>query len=86
MRDGALILCDMGMKFTATSLSHSAGIVPLLAPSAGSMMNAVLFTALGAGAHPALLLLHDLLGSVQNLDLAYAARLARHVPLRRQSK
>ena len=45
-------------------------------PSRGSGMNAVMYTASGAGPHPTLLLLHGFPGNEQNLDLAQAARRA----------
>ncbi|MGE3334248.1 MAG: alpha/beta hydrolase family protein [Rhodospirillaceae bacterium] len=55
---------------------HPARLIALLVPSGGSMMNAVLFKAAGAGNHPTLLLLHGMPGNEQNLDVAYAARRA----------
>jgi len=45
-------------------------------PSHGSLINGVLYTAAGAGPHPALLLLHGFPGNEQNLDLAQAVRRA----------
>ena len=45
-------------------------------PSGGSAINGVLYTASGAGPHPALVLLHGFPGNEQNLDLAQAVRRA----------
>lgn len=45
-------------------------------PSGSGAMNAMLYTASGAGPHPTLLLLHGFPGNEQNLDLAQAARRA----------
>ncbi|HEY6815078.1 MAG TPA: alpha/beta fold hydrolase [Croceibacterium sp.] len=44
--------------------------------SAGSGMNALMYTAAGTQPHPTLLLLHGFPGNEQNLDLAQAARRA----------
>ncbi|MGI4730584.1 MAG: alpha/beta hydrolase family protein [Janthinobacterium lividum] len=54
--------------------AHSAGLVAFVLPSHGSGMDAVMYTAAGAGPHPTLLLLHGFPGNEQNLDLAQAAR------------
>jgi len=45
-------------------------------PAEDGAMNAVMYTAAGAGVHPTLLLLHGFPGNEQNLDLAQAARRA----------
>ena len=45
-------------------------------PSHGVNLNAVLYTAAGAGPHPTILLLHGLPGNEQNLDLAQSIRRA----------
>lgn len=45
-------------------------------PSHGVNLNAVLYTAAGAGPHPTILLLHGLPGNEQNLDLAQSMRRA----------
>jgi pimeloyl-ACP methyl ester carboxylesterase len=45
-------------------------------PSHGVNLNAVLYTAAGAGLHPTILLLHGLPGNEQNLDLAQSLRRA----------
>ena len=45
-------------------------------PSGGTAINGVLYTASGAGPHPALVLLHGFPGNEQNLDLAQAVRRA----------
>jgi hypothetical protein len=55
---------------------HPADISAFVLPSHGSGMNAVMYTASGAGPHPTLLLLHGFPGNEQNLDLAQAARRA----------
>ena len=45
-------------------------------PSGGVNLNAVLYSAAGAGPHPAALLLHGLPGNEQNIDLAQSMRRA----------
>jgi pimeloyl-ACP methyl ester carboxylesterase len=45
-------------------------------PTAGLLVNGVLYLASGKGPHPTLLLLHGFPGNEQNLDLAQAARRA----------
>jgi diadenosine tetraphosphate (Ap4A) HIT family hydrolase/pimeloyl-ACP methyl ester carboxylesterase len=45
-------------------------------PSHGALLNAVMYTASGAGPHPTMLLLHGFPGNEQNLDLAQAVRRA----------
>lgn len=52
--------------------AHPAGLTPIALPTGGVAVNAVLFTAAGAGRHPTVLLLHGLPGFEQNLDLARA--------------
>lgn len=56
--------------------AHPAGMAAFVIPSHGGALNAVMYTAAGAGAHPTLLLLHGFPGNEQNLDLAQAARRA----------
>jgi pimeloyl-ACP methyl ester carboxylesterase len=56
--------------------AHPAGMAYVRIPSHGALINGVLYTAAGAGAHPTLLLLHGFPGNEQNLDLAQAARRA----------
>lgn len=56
--------------------AHPADIHAFVLPSNGSGMNALLYTASGAGPHPTLLLLHGFPGNEQNLDVAQAARRA----------
>ena len=51
----------------------------LKAPDGAGAMNALLWQAGGAGAHPTLLLFHGFPGNEQNLDLAQAARRASQV-------
>ena len=53
-----------------------AGMTAFVLDSAGSDMNALMYTASGAQPHPTLLLLHGFPGNEQNLDLAQAARRA----------
>src|SRR5580698_8059367 len=43
-------------------------------PSHGSMMNALIYIAPGAGPHPVVILLHGFPGNEKNLDLAQAIR------------
>jgi uncharacterized protein len=45
-------------------------------PSHGELINGVLYTAAGAGPHPAVMLFHGFPGNEQNLDLAQAVRRA----------
>src|SRR5262249_5513533 len=54
--------------------AHPAYNKQLLIPSGGAGMNAVLFAAAGAGAHPTVILTHGLPGNERNLDLAQAIR------------
>lgn len=56
--------------------AHPAGMSAFVIPSGDGAMNAVMYTAAGAGLHPTLLLLHGFPGNEQNLDLAQAARRA----------
>jgi pimeloyl-ACP methyl ester carboxylesterase len=55
---------------------HPAGMIPFALPTAGVKINALLYTAAGAGPHPTVLLLHGFPGNEQNLDLAQAIRRA----------
>jgi pimeloyl-ACP methyl ester carboxylesterase len=55
---------------------HPAAMAAFVIPSHGAGLNAVFYTAAGAGPHPTLLLLHGFPGNEQNLDLAQAARRA----------
>ena len=61
--------------------AHPAGMTAFALPTHGATINAVLYTAAGAGPHPTVLLLHGLPGNEQNLDLAQAARRAGFVVL-----
>jgi uncharacterized protein len=56
--------------------AHPAAMAYVRVPSHGALMNGVLYTAAGAGPHPAVLLLHGFPGNEQNLDLAQAMRRA----------
>ena len=56
--------------------AHPATMAYVRIPSGGALMNGVLYTAAGAGPHPAVLLLHGFPGNEQNLDLAQAIRRA----------
>lgn len=53
-------------------VAHPAGMAAFALPTKGTKINAVLWTAAGAGKHPTVLLLHGLPGNEQNLDLARA--------------
>jgi pimeloyl-ACP methyl ester carboxylesterase len=57
-------------------LAHPAAMKALAIPSGATALNAVLYTAAGAGPHPTVLLLHGFPGNEQNLDLAQAMRRA----------
>ncbi len=56
--------------------AHPPALVDVRIDSHGSPMNAVLYTASGAGPHPAVVLFHGFPGNEQNLDLAQAIRRA----------
>lgn len=56
--------------------SHPAETLAHAIPSGRVNLNAVLYTAAGAGPHPTILLLHGLPGNEQNLDLAQTLRRA----------
>ncbi len=56
--------------------AHPAAMAAFVIPAQGGTVNAVMYTAAGAGPHPTLLLLHGFPGNEQNLDLAQAARRA----------
>ena len=60
----------------AIDKTHAPAMIPVRIPSHGALLNGVLYTASGAGPHPALLLFHGFPGFEQNLDLAQAARRA----------
>lgn len=52
--------------------AHPANTLAFALPTKGAKINAVFFSAAGAGQHPTVLLLHGLPGNEQNLDLARA--------------
>jgi pimeloyl-ACP methyl ester carboxylesterase len=54
--------------------AHPAAMVAFALPTHGMNINAMLYTAAGAGPHPTVLFLHGLPGNEQNLDLAQAMR------------
>jgi acetyl esterase/lipase len=56
--------------------AHPAAMAYVRIPSHGSLLNGVLYTAAGAGPHPAVMLFHGFPGNEQNLDLAQAIRRA----------
>jgi pimeloyl-ACP methyl ester carboxylesterase len=56
--------------------AHPSAMNYVRIPSGGTAINGVLYTASGAGPHPALVLLHGFPGNEQNLDLAQAVRRA----------
>ena len=56
--------------------AHPAGMKYVRIPSHGALLNGVLYTASGAGAHPAVVFFHGFPGNEQNLDLAQAMRRA----------
>jgi pimeloyl-ACP methyl ester carboxylesterase len=53
---------------------HPAAMIPFALPTGSEKINALLYTAAGAGPHPTVLLLHGFPGNEQNLDLAQAIR------------
>jgi diadenosine tetraphosphate (Ap4A) HIT family hydrolase/pimeloyl-ACP methyl ester carboxylesterase len=56
--------------------ANPAAMAAFQLPSHGALLNAVMYTASGAGPHPTMLLLHGFPGNEQNLDLAQAVRRA----------
>jgi pimeloyl-ACP methyl ester carboxylesterase len=56
--------------------AHPPAMAYVRIPSHGAQINGVLYTASGAGPHPALIFLHGFPGNEQNLDLAQAVRRA----------
>jgi pimeloyl-ACP methyl ester carboxylesterase len=64
-------------KLTATpGGSNRASMETMQIPSHGSLMNALVYVAAGAGPHPAVILLHGFPGNERNLDLAQDMRRA----------
>jgi predicted alpha/beta-fold hydrolase len=53
-----------------------ASMVTMQIPSHGTLMNALVYVAAGAGPHPAVILLHGFPGNERNLDLAQDMRRA----------
>jgi pimeloyl-ACP methyl ester carboxylesterase len=60
----------------APDAAHPAGLAVLHIPSHGVAINAIAYTASGAGAHPTAVIFHGLPGNEKNLDLAQAIRRA----------
>ncbi len=60
----------------AFDTAHPANNIVFTIPVGDGAMNAMMYTAVGDGPHPTLLLLHGFPGNEQNLDLAQAARRA----------
>jgi pimeloyl-ACP methyl ester carboxylesterase len=60
----------------APDAANPANMAAFVIPVQDGAMNAVMYTAAGAGLHPTLLLFHGFPGNEQNLDLAQAARRA----------
>jgi uncharacterized protein len=56
--------------------SNRASMETMQIPSHGSLMNALVYVAAGAGPHPAVILLHGFPGNERNLDLAQDMRRA----------
>ncbi|MFO6446857.1 alpha/beta hydrolase family protein [Erythrobacter sp. NE805] len=56
--------------------AHPAGTVAFSLPTNGEEVNAVMFTAAGAGAHPTVIVLHGWPGNERNLDIARSAQRA----------
>lgn len=56
--------------------ANPAGSDAFVIPAGDGAMNALIYTAAGAGPHPTLVLFHGFPGNEQNLDLAQAARRA----------
>ena len=55
---------------------HPAKMTVLHIPSHGVLINGIVYSPAGAGAHPTLVLCHGLPGNEKNLDLAQAVRRA----------
>jgi len=60
----------------APAAENRAGMETMQIPSHGSLMNALVYVAAGAGPHPAVILLHGFPGNERNLDLAQDIRRA----------
>jgi pimeloyl-ACP methyl ester carboxylesterase len=56
--------------------AHPANAIPFALPTHGVRINALLFTAAGAGSHPTVILLHGVPGNDPNFDLARAIQRA----------
>jgi uncharacterized protein len=56
--------------------AHPAGMVVLQIPSHGVLINGIVYTPVGAGPHPTIVICHGLPGNEKNLDLAQAVRRA----------
>jgi pimeloyl-ACP methyl ester carboxylesterase len=56
--------------------AHPAGMTVLHIPTHGVLINGLLYSPSGAGAHPTLVICHGLPGNEKNLDLAQAVRRA----------
>lgn len=61
---------------TVAADANRASMQTLQIPSHGSLMNALVYVAAGAGPHPAVVLLHGFPGNERNLDLAQDMRRA----------
>jgi pimeloyl-ACP methyl ester carboxylesterase len=72
---------DLSVEYALTrdparDVSFPAETLAQAIPSSGVNLNALLYTAAGAGRHPTVLLLHGLPGNEQNVDLAQSMRRA----------
>ena len=77
----ALSACATSVHYAVTrdppvDVAHPASMQALHIPSGGVLINGVIYSAAGAGAHPTFVLFHGLPGNEKNLDLAQAVRRA----------
>jgi len=70
------VLPDALVRDPPQDRDHPAETLAQAIPSGGTNLNAVLYTAAGAGSSPTVLLLHGLPGNEQNVDLAQSVRRA----------
>lgn len=65
-----------GKQVKTPDRANAAAMQTMQIPSHGSLMNALVYVAAGAGLHPAVILLHGFPGNEKNLDLAQDMRRA----------
>ncbi|MGC2660990.1 MAG: alpha/beta fold hydrolase [Bryobacteraceae bacterium] len=77
LRLAVICAVSAGLLLTAAEPEHDpASMQTFQIPSHGSLLNALVYVAAGAGPHPAVVLLHGFPGNERNLDLAQDMRRA----------